>query len=132
MSTESIVVRCTCGREYNAGRLGACPACGEPARVGETLRVTHVSGAPTARESTAAKRREVADRAESLAPIALVLAWLIGVVGVLAGGYLVLVGLETGPGVWVPGLLVVLGSLSLAVLLSLAARIAELLADRER
>jgi hypothetical protein len=74
----------------------------------------------------------VADRAESLAPIALVLAWLIGVVGVLAGGYLVLVGLETGPGVWVPGLLVVLGSLSLAVLLSLAARIAELLADRER
>jgi hypothetical protein len=34
--------------------------------------------------------------------------------------------------VWVPGLLVVLGSLSLAVLLSLAARIAELLADRER
>jgi hypothetical protein len=127
--TETIVVRCTCGREYNAGRLAACPACGEPSRVGETVRVTHGPSGLTARETTLARRREVAEAALTLAPIAIGVAWLLGIVGVAAGAYLVLLGLTSGAAVWVTGLLVILGSLALALLLSLAARIAEVVAS---
>jgi hypothetical protein len=59
-------------------------------------------------------------------------AWLLGVVGALAGGYLVLLGIESGAAVWVSGLLVVLGSLALSLLLALAARIAEVVASPHR
>jgi hypothetical protein len=94
------------------------------------VRVTHGPSGLTARETTLARRREVAEAALTLAPIAIGVAWLLGIVGVAAGAYLVLLGLTSGAAVWVTGLLVILGSLALALLLSLAARIAEVVADR--
>lgn len=53
MPIEERLVRCTCGREYNAGRLDKCPACGSrPGQTPGTPVPVEPTGVPTARVTT--------------------------------------------------------------------------------
>lgn len=46
------MVRCACGREFNAGKVKACPVCGAFARFAEPVAVSAVSPASSAGKAT--------------------------------------------------------------------------------
>ncbi len=50
--SDYLMVKCSCGREYNAGNLDRCPACGTPSRGASPLAVAE--SAPLASTGRAA------------------------------------------------------------------------------
>lgn len=144
--TDPVMGTCqNCGREYNASRLKACPACGQAAGTGSprtapAAATPAVSTTPTpvtpargsARPSLAT--RDAASKVASLGSIVVGIAYFVGIVGSIGGALIALIALGGPDATKVAGLIygvfIVGVSLAQAAFLALIGRYAQMRAGQ--